>query len=185
MIRLFPQLRQSFHYLYRHLFRPLMIAWIGLHALSITSLANAEPLTMNELPIHDAARMGTRADVERILTADPSMRDAPTPALGHTPLHVAALNLDSGPLRALLAAGAPVNARDRDGATPLHMAAFATRRENAELLLKAGADPLIRTHEGRDVASMARRVRADEVAGIVSLWLLRGCHKSPAAAKQC
>lgn len=139
--------------------------------------AHAEPPTLgkNELPIHDAARLGTRADVERILKASPSLRDAPTEALGATPLHLAALNLDSGPLQALLAAGANPNARDKNGATPLHMAAFATRTENAKLLLKAGSDPLLKTNEDRDVASLARRVRADEVAGIVSIWLLKGC----------
>lgn len=129
----------------------------------------------DELPIHDAARMGTQADVERILKSAPAMYDIPTATLGATPLHFAALNVDSGPLKALLAAGAQVNARDKNGATPLHMAAFATRTEHAKLLLKAGADPLIKTNEGRDVNSLARRVRADEVAGIVSLWLLKGC----------
>lgn len=132
-------------------------------------------LGKNELPIHDAARMGNGADMARILKADPGLRDVPTPTLGSTPLHLAALNVDSGPLNVLIAAGAPVNARDGNGATPLHMAAFATRTESAKLLLQAGADPLIKTHDGRDVASMARRVRADEVAGIVSLWLLKGC----------
>lgn len=129
----------------------------------------------NELPIHDAARLGTRADVERILKTEPAMRDVATESLGSTPLHFAALNADSGPLKALIAAGANVNMRDSTGATPLHMAAFATRTEHAKLLLKAGADPLIRTDAGRDVASMARKVRADEVAGIVSIWLLKGC----------
>jgi ankyrin repeat protein len=137
--------------------------------------ASAETLGKNELPIHDAARMGTQADVAQILKQNPAMRDMPNGNLGSTPLHLAALNLDSGPLKALLAAGAHVNARDRNGATPLHMAAFATRSEHAKLLLKAGADPLIKTVEGRDVASLARRVRADEVAGIVSLWMLKGC----------
>lgn len=132
-------------------------------------------LGQNELPIHDAARAGTQAAVERLLKANPVLRDTPTTALGSMPLHLAALNLDSGPLKALLAAGAAVNVRDKNGATPLHMAAFATRTENAKLLLQAGADPLIKTNEGRDVASLARRVRADEVAGIVSLWLLKGC----------
>lgn len=132
-------------------------------------------LGKNELPIHDAARMGTRADVERILKATPAMRDIPNEGLGSTPLHLAALNVDSGPLQALIAAGANVNARDKNDATPLHMAAFATRTEHAKLLLQAGADPLLKTVDGRDVASLARRVRADEVAGIVSLWLLKGC----------
>lgn len=135
----------------------------------------AQTFGKDELPIHDAARMGTRADVERILKATPAMRDIPNAGLGSTPLHLAALNEDSGPLRALIAAGANVNARDKNDATPLHMAAFATRTEHAKLLLQAGADPLLKTIDGRDVASMARRVRADEVAGIVSLWLLKGC----------
>jgi uncharacterized protein len=137
--------------------------------------AREETFGKNELPIHDAARMGTRADVERILKAAPQMRDVPNAGLGSTPLHLAAMNVDSGPLKALLAAGANVNARDKEGATPLHMAAFATRTEHAKLLLKAGADPLLKTNEGRDVASLARRVRADEVAGIVSLWILKDC----------
>jgi uncharacterized protein len=142
---------------------------------SSPALAETPSPGMNELPIHAAARAGTRADVERILAATPAMRDTPSGGLGSTPLHLAALNLDSGPLQALLAAGAQVNARDKNNATPLHMAAFATRSENAKLLLMAGADPHIKTIEGRDVASLARRVRADEVAGIVSLWLLKGC----------
>ena len=134
-----------------------------------------EVIGKNELPIHDAARLGTRAEIERILKATPAMRDIPTEAMGSTPLHLAALNVDSGPLKALIAAGANANARDKNDATPLHMAAYGTRSENAKLLLQAGADPLLKTSEGRDVASLARRVRADEVAGIISIWLLKGC----------
>ncbi|MCX7896471.1 MAG: ankyrin repeat domain-containing protein [Rhodocyclaceae bacterium] len=137
--------------------------------------ANAETIGHGELPIHDAARLGKRADVERILAQDPAMRDARTPQFGNTPLHYAALNEDSGPLEALIAAGAHVNARNADGATPLHMAAFATRVKHVKLLLEAGADPLLKTNEGRDVASLARRVRADEVAGVIAIWLLKGC----------
>jgi hypothetical protein len=121
-------------------------------------------LGMNEQPIHDAARLGTRQEVEKILKATPQARDARTP-LGITPLHYAAMNEDSGPLQALLAAGAPVNARDGEGRTPLHMAAFSTRTANGKLLLQAGADPDAKTDAGRDVLSMARKVRADELAG--------------------
>lgn len=134
----------------------------------------------NELPIHDAARLGTREDVEKILRADPSMRDART-ALGSTPLHYAALNADSGPLKALLAAGAKVTAVDNEGQTPLHIAAFATRIDNVRALLEAGADPYAKTKAGRDVLSTARRVRADEIAGIISIWILKGCQ----AGKPC
>lgn len=137
-------------------------------------LAAEATLGMNEQPIHDAARSGTRQEVESILKASPQARDART-ELGVTPLHYAAMNEDSGPLKALLAAGAAVNARDGEGRTPLHMAAFATRTANAVLLLEAGADPALKTDAGRDVLSMARKVRADELAGVVSLWILKGC----------
>lgn len=143
--------------------------------LPFGSIAAAEPtLGMNEQPIHDAARLGKRQDVEKILKATPQARDARTP-LGITPLHYAAMNEDSGPLKALLAAGAAVNARDGEGRTPLHMAAFSTRTANGKLLLQAGADPTLKTEAGRDVLSMARKVRADELAGEISLWILKGC----------
>lgn len=130
----------------------------------------------NERPIHDLARMGTQAQVAAELKARPDQRDARTPT-GSTPLHYAALNEDPGPLKALLAAGANPNARDGEGRTPLHMAAFATRSAHVQLLLRAGADPLIKTEAGRDVLSLARKVRADEVAGLISLWMLKGCSK--------
>ena len=151
----------------------LVSAFAAMAVLAFGAQA-AETLGMNEQPIHDAARTGTRAEVERILKATPAARDARTP-LGSTPLHVAALNADSGPLKALIAAGADVNARDREGATPLHMAAYATRTEHARLLLQAGADVTAKTEAGRDALSMARKVRADETAGVISLWILKGC----------
>lgn len=160
----------------------LLVALAALLALASAALAQPAPAPFghDELPVHDAARMGTRADVERLLAARAADRDARAP-LGATPLHYAALNVDPGPLRALLAAGADPNARDAEGRTPLHMAAFATRTEHAQWLLRAGADPLLKTNDGRDVLSMARKVRADELAGVVSLWILKGCSR----AKPC
>ena len=143
--------------------------------LAAPALAQAvAAAAVHERAIHDAARQGAQADIERLLAADASQRDVRTP-LGATPLHHAAMNLDPGPLKALLAAGANPNARDGEGRTPLHMAAFATRTANAKLLLRGGADPLAKTDAGRDVRSMARKVRADELAGVISLWILKGC----------
>ncbi|MGV0977064.1 MAG: ankyrin repeat domain-containing protein, partial [Azonexus sp.] len=78
-------------------------------------------------------------------------------------------------------AGANPNARDNDGATPLHMAAYSSRPANTQLLLEAGADPLAKTDNGRDPGSMARKVKADETAGVISLWVLKGCK----AGKPC
>ena len=79
------------------------------------------------------------------------------------------------------AAKADPNARDNEGATPLHMAAYASRPVNVQLLLEAGADPLAKTDNGRDPGSMARKVKADETAGVLSLWILKGCK----AGKPC
>lgn len=150
-----------------------LVMWLVLQAVLVLA---QQPATLdpNELPIHDAARMGTQAEVQRLLQAAPQNRDART-SLGATPLHFAAMNPDTGPLVALIAAGANPNARDSEGRTPLHMAAFATRVAHTKLLLQAGADPLLKTEAGRDVLSMARKVRADEVAGEISLWILKGC----------
>jgi len=159
------------HLTSRRFFRSLLLC-CALH--SAAGFAADATLGKNEQPIHDAARMGTRQDVEKLLKAAPQNRDLRTER-GATPLHYAALNEDSGPLLALIAAGANVNARDKEGLTPLHMAAFATRTKHALPLLQAGADPTLKTDAGRDVLSMARKVRADEFAGVVSLWLLKGC----------
>ena len=151
---------------------------LGLHAALVLPMEGT--LGKNEQPIHDAARLGKRADVEKILKDNPAARDAKS-ELGSTPLHYAALNEDAGPLKALIAAGANIHARDREGNTPLHMAAYATRSEHTKLLLEAGADPNVKNEGGRDVLSLARKVRADQVAGIISLWLLKGCK----AGKPC
>lgn len=136
--------------------------------------------TAADLIIHDAARLGSGEDVRRILAADPGARDQRT-AHGSQPIHLAAMNPDLSALRALIAAGAHINARDGEGATPLHMAAYASRATHARVLLEAGADPLATTDNGRDPTSMARKVKADEAAGIISLWILKGCK----AGKPC
>lgn len=151
--------------------RRLLVVVAG---FAIAGAAVAQTLGANDQPIHDAARMGTAAEVQAILKAAPAARDART-GRGSTPLHLAASNPDAGPLTALLAAGADANARDGEGATPLHMAAYTQRTENAKLLLEAGADTTAKTHSGRDPLSMARKNMANEVAGVISLWILKGC----------
>ncbi len=137
-------------------------------------------LGANDQPIHDAARIGKAAEVDRILKATPSVRDAKT-ALGSQPVHLAAANPDPGPLRSLLAAGADANARDADGVTPLHLAVYTQNTRNTQILLDAGADPKAKSNAGRDVLSMARKSMANEAAGVISLWILKGCQ----AGKPC
>ncbi len=141
----------------------------------LTFVAQAQTtLGANEPPIFDAARLGTAAETDKILKATPAMRDARN-QLGATPLHLAATNSDIGPLKTLLAAGADVMARDKDDLTPLHMAAYADKFEHARLLLEAGADIDAKSAGGRTPMSLARKSRADQTAGVMSLWVLKGC----------
>jgi ankyrin repeat protein len=137
-------------------------------------------LGANDQPIHDAARLGSGKDVEKILKANPAMRDVRTQH-GSTPLHLAATNPDLSALKVLIAAGADVNARDSEGLTPLHMTAYTQNAKQAELLLQAGSDPFAKTNSGRDPTSLARKTRSDEVSGVISLWILKGCK----AGKPC
>ena len=139
----------------------------------------AEVIGANDQPIHDAARIGSGKEIVALLKAQPAARDVRT-AQGSTPLHLAATNPDISSLKALLAAGADSNARDGDGATPLHMAAYTQNAKHAQLLLEAGADPFAKTNAGRDPTSMARKVMANEAAGVISLWILKGCQPKKA-----
>jgi ankyrin repeat protein len=145
---------------------------------SVATLASAahgqEAIGQNDQLIHDAARMGSGEDVAKIIKENPGMRDART-GLGSTPLHLAATNSDILALKVLLAAGADVNAKDMDGNTPLHMAAYTNRVENAKALLEAGADVNVVSTGGRTPMAMARKSRSDEIAGLISLWILKGC----------
>jgi len=148
---------------------------VMLFGATLASAAHAQPvLGQNDQMIHDAARMGSGAEVAKIIKENPAMRDART-GLGSTPLHLAATNPDVSAVKALLAAGANVNAKDDDGNTPLHMAAYTNRIENAKVLLEAGADVNVVSSGGRTPMAMARKSRADEIAGLISLWVLKGC----------
>lgn len=157
-------------------------AWplAALLILAAVSPARAQVLGANDQPIHDAARLGSGAQIQAILKANPSARDART-GLGSTPMHLAATNPDLSALKALIAAGADANVKDSEGVTPLHLAAYTQRASHAQVLLEAGADPSVKSNAGRDPLSMARKSMANEAAGVISLWILKGCK----AGKPC
>ena len=94
-------------------------------ALALRSAAQGGELQAlsADQPIHDAARVGSGADVVAQLKSQPASRDQRTQQ-GSTPLHLAATNPDTGALQALIAAGADCNARDLDG---LHRATVPDR----------------------------------------------------------
>ena len=76
------------------------------------------------------------------------------------PLHSAAAGRHLEVCRLLIAAGADVNATQRDEFTPLHAAAQHGDVELVELFLSAGADPTAQTDERRDARPTRPRRRA-------------------------
>lgn len=73
----------------------------------------------------------------------------------YTGLHAAAHRGDVARLKAQLAAGAPVDARDAAGRTPLHVATFARQREAIRALAAAGASLGLLEHDRYDAVTIA------------------------------
>jgi ankyrin repeat protein len=80
-----------------------------------------------------------------------------------TPLHLAAAKRSSGLriLQALLDAGCPVDAKDKDSCTALHCAANLGWVEAVEVLLKAGADWTVVNRWGQTPVQIALHRRQD------------------------
>ena len=109
------------------------------------------------MPLHLAAFFG-RGEAVRLLLergAAPSARSGNP--MANTPLHAAmAGRLEPDGLRALLDAGAEVDARQHGGFTALHAAAMHGDAATARLLLDHGADPALPADDGRTAADFAR-----------------------------
>jgi len=106
-------------------------------------LARRFALTDGVTPIIEAARQGDLARVEAELRRDASLA-AGSNDIGMTPLHAAANNAHLSVVRALLDAGAPVNAVMHDGYRPIHCALMPKGRVRpAREASQAVADTLI------------------------------------------
>ena len=102
--------------------------------------------------VFEAAALGDAERLEELLRKDSQLGKAPSPD-GFTALHYAAFFGSPDAVRALVSAGADLEARSTNQefapeATPLHSAIAAGRMDNAEVLLEAGADPNARQHGG-------------------------------------
>ena len=102
------------------------------------------------LNVFEAAAMGDAKRLEEVLREDSDLAMVPSPD-GFSALHYAAFFGSPETVRALVSAGADIEARSTNEefapeATPLHSAVAAGRMDNAEALLEAGADPNARQH---------------------------------------
>jgi ankyrin repeat protein len=98
-----------------------------------------------------AAKRGDTALVGRLVAQDRSLLEA-RDTDGSTPLHCAAWKGHVETVRALLDAGAAINAHSQNGhwgTTPLHAAAHGNQRAVAELLISRGADLRAKNLHGR------------------------------------
>lgn len=92
-----------------------------------------------------------------------------------TPLHVAARFGNGFAVQALLAAGAPMDAQDKDGATALHLAAVgfdlwsrrAGRLDSMRYLLATGSSTNIKDKSGLSAAAIARSAGNHEAADMI------------------
>ena len=85
----------------------------------------------------------------------------------NTPLHVASRFNKSVAASVLIANGAEVNAKTKDGWTPLHGAAEGNAAEAAELLIEGGADVNVKKEGGYTPLHWAAAKNAAEVAKLL------------------
>ncbi|GLG97271.1 Transient receptor potential channel pyrexia, partial [Gryllus bimaculatus] len=107
--------------------------------------ANGET-PLGKMALFYAAQLGDETFARWLLArgADPAPCTSAGGAAGLTPLHASVKDGAAGVARALLEAGAPVDAPDARGRTPLAYVAAAPKQRRGELLkilLDAGADP--------------------------------------------
>ncbi|HQG27667.1 MAG TPA: ankyrin repeat domain-containing protein, partial [Candidatus Ozemobacteraceae bacterium] len=150
-------------------------------ALIAVCLLLAPPLLTSSFAdaIHEAVRRGDLDRVIDILGRHPRVvedrdtlrpRSEGLPMLQQaTPLHFAAQSGNISIVRALLNAGADVNARNPQDITPLHLAAWDGNAEIVSLLLERGADVNRRNHrnEGMSALDIAAMTGAADVVRIL------------------
>ena len=91
----------------------------------------------------------------------------PSCALAAEPIFEAAAKGDVASLEKLLAAGTPIDSRDRDEATPLIAAALSNQPEAAKLLISKGADVMARNVGGFTPLHAAAFAGSAEVAALL------------------
>lgn len=100
-----------------------------------------------ETPIFTAVRASYTDAVKLLL--DMGADAARINYMGESLLHLNAATWDDKTTRLLLAAGTPVNAKDKQGRTALHIAAHYNKLDVVKALLDRAADPYVKDAKGR------------------------------------
>ena len=161
----------------------------------LAALAGAAPLDLFDVPVraahrvrvtvpdlHWAALEGDVAEVKRLVAAGADVNATETVYGGERALHWA-VHGGSGVVRALIAAGANLEARNDQSATALHEALLVNDDDNSAALLAllvAGADVTAQRSNGTTALHMA--VSVDYPHGARAIWLLRSFGADPNAA---
>ena len=159
----------------RRVLLPLLLGMVtvvpavsGISALALADGLGASADGASEDTIWSAAARGDIYAIDRHLDAG-AHPDTLEPAFGTSPLATAALFGHRAAVAQLLARGAAIDRRNRDGSTALHAAAFLGRIGVAELLVEHGAGIDIE-NDNRMVAAQSADVdwsATTEIAG----WL--------------
>ena len=134
----------------------ILRAWIDQGVdfqMDIKDEAPPKPIDPKLAALINAIRANDTRAVEKALT--PSLVNAADPS-GSTPLHHAAGFGNLAIMKALLANGAAVNAKNRRASTPLHWAILDEAK--VRLLLDAGADKNARQADGRSLVYQAASI---------------------------
>jgi ankyrin repeat protein len=103
------------------------------------------------------------------------------PNQGLTPLHYAAMLGNVASAKLLLARGAKVDSRAKDGRTPLHVAVGRRYEEVASLLLENGADPNVLDNQGVAPLDIVNPVQLAGSPGLAPPRLVLPGQSSPAS----
>jgi hypothetical protein len=137
----------------------------GLVIMLCVLILSSQPVTAAE-DIHNAARDGDLAAVQRILGSDPERLDS-LDRFKYTPLDWAATRARWDVVRWLVEAGASVRNVGWDGGTVLHRACHYDESGIIQLLLDEGADPGLRNQWGRAALHVAARRDCRKVAAVL------------------
>ena len=141
----------------------------------VAALLDRDPSQINAYsndgfyPLGLAAFFGHPETVKLLIARGADVKQVARNAMKVQPLHAAVAGRSLEAVRALVEAGAPIDAHQQEGWTPLHEAVHQGNIEMTKYLLAHGADPKLQNEKGKNAIGLA----ADE-GKLDLLKLLKG-----------